>query len=310
MSNRQNGHSHLFYAIVPVCTSEKARSRPIRYMKAVYEALAARLNADSAYRGPVAKTPGHPWWWTWEIHSKEYELGELAEYVSLPLKPFWGGRPDMESVSHSRHCVLFEKLRHHAYSVVRRAREEGTYGSFYRHLEGYALERNNYRERGFALNLRFSQVRATVKSVARWTWERYTGSGRCHRGVMSLDPRLSLHERQRLSAERTHRLRHERTEAKTKVACRSLHGQGESTLTQKAIAHVAGLTRQTVANYAHLLKEFLSHLYSPFNSSKPNVNYGAHQISTGGGYRVNGVPSLSFLNDVVSLDEIEGMDTS
>ena len=160
------------------------------------------------------------------------------------------------------------------------------------------------------MNLRLSQVRATVKSVARWTWERYTGSGRCHRGVMSLDPRLSLHERQRLSAERTHRLRHERTEAKIKAACRFLHDRGKHPLTQKAIAEVARLTRQTIANYTPFLKAFFSSLVLSSPSSKVKVNYGGHQITARGYSGWMGRWGAPFLNDFIIIDEVEGMDTS
>ena len=160
------------------------------------------------------------------------------------------------------------------------------------------------------MNLRFSQVRSTVKSVARWTWERYTGSGRCHRGVMGLNPRLSLHERQCLSARRTHRLRQERTETKIKAACRFLHDQGKHPFTQKAIAEVARLTRQTIANYAPLLKAFFSSLVlsSPLSTTK--VNYGVYQITArgcSGWIRSWGAP---FLKHFKVIDEIEGIDTS
>ena len=79
--------AHLYYAIAPVCTSPRGRSEPIQYQRAVYASMAASLRADLAYHGgPVAKTPGHPLWRTWEIHSHEYTLGELAEYIDLPQR--------------------------------------------------------------------------------------------------------------------------------------------------------------------------------------------------------------------------------
>jgi len=253
VTNRKNGHSHLYYAIPPVCTSEHARSGPIQYMRAVYEAMAARLRADPSYSGPVAKTPGHPWWSTWEIHNHEYELGELADYVELTVKP-WSTGPDLDAVSHSRHCLLFEDLRFYAYSIVNREREQGTYTSFNRLLEVYAFNKNNFRKHGFAMNLTASQVKATVKSVSRWTWDCYTGNSRCHRGVMNFDKSLPLKERQRLSAERTHRERQKSTESKIRSACKTIQKNGDK-ITQIAIAVESGLSRQTVANYKHILSE-------------------------------------------------------
>jgi len=286
VSNRKNGHAHLFYAIAPVCTTENARSKPIKYMKAVYEAMSARLNADPAYSGPVAKTPGHPWWSTWEIHGSEYELGELADYVDLAVNPPWSTGPDLDAVSHSRHCLLFEELRFYAYSIVsrEREREQGTYQSFIRLLEAYAYNKNGFRQRGFAMNLTAAQVKATVKSVARWTWDRYTGNSQCHRGVMNLDQSLSLKERQRLAAERTHQTRQKATESKIRVACRHLQKKGEK-LTLVAVASATGLSRQTVANYKHILTEFNTPAPSnvvqldPVSAASKSVNYAVHQIS-------------------------------
>ena len=253
--NRQSGHSHLFYAIQPVCTTEKAHSRPIAYMKAIYEAYALRLKADPQFHsGPVAKTPGHAWWLTHELHAGVYDLTKLADHVDLALTDPWGRGSRLDEVSHSRHCILFEHLRHFAYSVVNREREQGTFESFTRRLEAFSFNKNSFQKLGFAQDLSIASLRATVKSVARWTWDRYKGSGGCHRGVMQLDKALPLQERQRQAAQRTHGLRQKATESKVRAACRQLQDKGEA-LTHAAIARLAGLTRQTVATYRHVLNE-------------------------------------------------------
>jgi hypothetical protein len=252
--NRETDHSHIFYAISPVCTTEKARGRPISFMKSVYQAMAVRLNADTAFHsGPVAKTPGHPWWETNEIHDHEYSLGELAEYLELGVSPWWGrGREiELDDVSHSRHCTLFEVLRRYAYSIVDHERRHGSLSSFSRLLEAFAHNKNNFTAQGFEENLSLSSIRSTVKSVARWTWERYTGAS-CHRGVMQLDSDLPLAERQSLAAQRTHKVRSRATESKIRGACRQLLDRGER-ITQIAVAAITGLSRQTVAQYKEVL---------------------------------------------------------
>lgn len=321
--NRNNGHSHLFYAIPPVCTTENARDKPIQYMKAVYAAFALRLKADPDYNsGPVAKTPGHPWWSTSELHNHVYELGELADYVELQVSP-WKTGPQLEDLPHSRHCVLFEQLRYFAYSIVNQERERGTLATFSRRLEAFAHNHNKFARNGFSQDLMLSSVRATVRSVARWTWTRYQGSTRCCRGAMSLDKSLPLAERQSLAAKRTHEMRHRSTESKIRAACRGLQERGEK-LTQVAIAILAGVSRQTVANYGHVLNEVtrpqtisflapsVSKMFSPsstgdqgptpshgiaLTSSLTDVTYGVHQVTAPAGGALDLVASSSQSED-------------
>lgn len=288
--NRNNQHSHVFYAIAPVCTTENARSAPINYMKAVYAAMAAKLNADPAYSGPVAKTPGHPWWLTQEIHNHQYDLGKLADYVELEVKPRWCKEPDIDSVSHSRHCMLFEQLRFFAYSIVNREREQGSYRSFMRKVEEYAFSKNNFRQHGFSMNLTVAQVKSTIKSVARWTWDFYTGSADCNRGVMHLDKSLPLEERQRLAAQRTHQARQNSTQAKIRVACTELARKGKER-TQSAIAAAAGLSRQTVAKYQKTITDLIENQQAKKTAKQGvlgktnDVKYAVYQISALGVFR-------------------------
>ena len=325
--NRHSGSSHLYYAIIPVCTSDSARDKPIRYMKAIYKAFVDRLKADPEYHGgPVAKTPGHPWWHTRELHSNVYELADLAECVELePVTP-WGKGPDLDAVSHSRHCMLFENLRFFAYSIVNNEREHGSYEHFMQRLTAHAHNSNQFGGRGaFRDDLPLSSIRSTVRSVGRWTWNRYTGNSRCHRGVMELDKSTPLAERQKLSAKRTHEVRHKATESKIRAACRSLHSQAKP-LAIATIAALSGITRQTVAKYRHVINETRSNvvvaLQPPLTTSTsaapktpgwPSqvskstcVKHGANQIPAGGVSSPKGEmhPALLVLIDplIVSSD--------
>lgn len=286
VQNRKTGHSHLYYAITPVCTSESARIKPINYMRSVYEAFAIKLKADENYHsGPVAKTPGHPWWITSELHAKVFELGEMADHVDLPKFSF-KPKADLDDVAHSRHCILFEKLRHYAYALVADYRSVG-YERFLNAVTNYAERLNNFESFGFPVSLPLSSITATAKSVARWTFYKYTGNRKCHRGAMQLDSSLPIKERQKLAAERTATRRKDKTLQAVLNAARTLISSG-TTATRTAIATILKISRQTVGTYWAEVEKFLAQAErqpsNPPEQARPAekngfVKFGVHQVT-------------------------------
>ena len=273
--NRTSNKAHLFYAIVPVCTSDQARSKPIQYLKAIYRALALRLEADFSYSGPVAKTPFHPWWQTTELHRSVYELNELADSVELETTRPWL-RQDID-VSYSRNCTLFERTRRFAYDIVDEEREKGSYTNFKCRVESFAHV-NNTNLVGKP-SLPCSEVLAVVKSVSRWTWDKYCARSDCQRGVMRLDRGLSLQERQRKAARRTHNLRRTKTTRRIIRVCQLLLRKNQE-LSIGLVARNAGLCRQTVSRYVYLFEWTKSALSeSRRNGPELHGNYAVHQIS-------------------------------
>lgn len=288
--NRNKVGAHFFYAITPVSTGTNSRDKPIEYMRAVYRAYCTRLKADPAYSGPVAKTPGHRWYQTWDIHNDVYSLGELADYVELE-NTRWKKAPDYDSVAHSRHCTLFEEIRFYSYKVVTDHRKSGNFSTFFRDIEAYAARRNDFKERGHSHDLLFSQVAATVKSVTRWTWQNYNGGDPKNRGVMRLDSDLPLHEKQRRSANRTNHERKQAVIRSIKAALRSCTAQGlKATATR--LASISRLSRQTVSKYLPSIENPSEDVLSPpknvvdlagastgESSKNKNVNHGVYQIN-------------------------------
>lgn len=276
--NPKNGHSHLFYAISAVSTSENSRSHPIAYMKAVYKAFAKAMKADLAYSGPVAKTPGHPWWDTTEIHNKVFDLGDLACHTELEFNPF-SVKADENEDSSSRHCRLFNIVRRYGYTRVNQFRGVSTHNEFHDDLLRFALQNNTYRGCKGKL-LSFAQVKATVKSIARWTWDKYQYGGsnyKINRGIMGLDPNKSLKDRQTLAAKRSHQIKINNTIEKITIATKKiLSANGE--ITYVAIAKEAKLSRQTVAKY----KEAIEKIQREFDAKTNvlHVNFGVNQISS------------------------------
>lgn len=167
VSNPQNAHSHLFYGLnTPVCTSEAARIRPLRYAAAVESAFRETLRADPGYAGFIAKNPFHGGWRS-EWGSRLYDLSELAEYVDLSRLP---PRKRSEAAGLGRNCTLFEEIRAWAYrSVLDYKRAGANFDLWNGAVLDHAEQLNS-----FLQPLNFSEVKAVAKSVARWVWRNFS----------------------------------------------------------------------------------------------------------------------------------------
>lgn len=165
--NSANGHAHLLYGLnTPIAMSDAAREAPIRYAASIQAAFRIRLSADVGYAGLIAKNPLHPSWRVWWVN-KLYDLGEMAEYVTLPKR-----LPERTSVGLGRNCMLFDELRAWAYQWVRLYKKNGaTFTAWHAAALGQAESLNR-----FDHPLLFPEIQAISKSVAKWVWQRFTDS--------------------------------------------------------------------------------------------------------------------------------------
>ena len=169
-TNRDNGHAHLIYGLeVSIRTAPDGRSAPLRYAAAVENALREKLGADIGYAGLICKNPLNPHWQvsTWE--SCLYNLDWLADYVDLSA---YSGRKRLPDYGLGRNCNLFDYLSTWAYKAIRQGWPE-----YERWLEACLTRAEGYNKKTFKEPLPQSEIKATAKSVARWTHKNFSAAG-------------------------------------------------------------------------------------------------------------------------------------
>lgn len=172
--NRENGHAHLLYGLeVPVYKQPSAQRKPLRYAAAIDVALTEKLEADPGYAGLLCKNPLHPSWDVSTFQSSAYTLGWLAEYVDLT--PFTDKRIHLPPVGLGRNCTIFDVTRRWAYRQRRSPQGWLSMAFFIDAVTEYA---SGYNVQNFTLNpLPWAEVKATGKSIGRWTWENMDEAG-------------------------------------------------------------------------------------------------------------------------------------
>lgn len=170
MINRDNGHGHYLYGLqAPVHNYHDAKPKPQRYIAAIDVALSEKLGADPGYSKLICKNPMHDRWLTLTPRMELYDLAELADYVDLTK--YRDARRRLPTTGLGRNCTLFEVLRLWAYKERRQPWLSET--MFHESVKSHALAINA----GFNPPLPYSEVRATARSVSRWTWRRMSIEG-------------------------------------------------------------------------------------------------------------------------------------
>lgn len=169
--NPANGHAHYLYGIAAgVSTTSASRDKPRRLLAAIYEGYRHELKADPGFAQLICKNPLNDSWRVEVLRQDLYDLNELAEYVDLDAADKRVRRtPKKHRKGIGRNCSLFDSLRTWAYKWV------GDYrGAGMDRWAAVVLEKAE-RLNTFTDPLPHSEVRATARSVAKWTFSQYDG---------------------------------------------------------------------------------------------------------------------------------------
>ncbi|HDT5924395.1 TPA: replication initiation protein, partial [Klebsiella pneumoniae subsp. pneumoniae] len=168
--NRTNGHAHIGYMLAtPVARTSAARQKPLRYLAAIEHVLAKRLGADMGYAGLITKNPTHSDWLTIWHQIEPYSLDYLAEFCPDADLAAYSRRSRKEATGLGRNVTVFDNVREWAYTAIRAHWRPNGYDAWLCAVQA-ACECTNV----FGLEqggpLPHSEIKATAKSIARWTW--------------------------------------------------------------------------------------------------------------------------------------------
>lgn len=231
--NKDNGHAHFFYGLEhPVHNYQGASQKALRYMASVDIALTEKLGADPGYSKLLSKNPINERWVTVYPRSFMYTLEELSEW--LDLERYQDRRKRLPAIGYGRNSILFDRLRLWAYKERRKEQQYLSQEMFLEAVRCKALVINAE----FEPPLLHSEVRATAKSIALWTWRKMSAEGfRAYQTGLS---RKAANKRTRKAKELRDAI------VKAVEQCPAL--------TQEDIAAMFGITQQTVSKHLNIAK--------------------------------------------------------
>jgi len=177
VSNNKNGHCQYFYELkTPVSISHKSAPKPQFYLHAIRKQMTLELNADSAYTHAISKNPFNCEKQTvYYCLAEPYELSDLDNLDHEQNSNFKPSNPD-DYLGLGRNNDIFHTVRFDAYAYKANCdRYEQLYDFILSECRALNAEIGKSHPNG---KLSDNEVRSTVKSIARWTWDNYTGRGK------------------------------------------------------------------------------------------------------------------------------------
>jgi len=237
--NPKNGNSHLYYCLEdPVCTSEKGKWAPLFLLAKIDYVLTEKLKADKGYQGFISKNVLHEHWNVLETNPTPWKLDDFLNWIELPKR-----LPKKAQIQGlGRNCTLFETAKNLAYRSVLNFRlagsKEGFFAAVLSDCEGI--------NQTFNPPLNLAEVKATAKSIAKWTWKHYTGSG-----SMSAEDWAQYvkdtHTHDKQKYRQTLQVKSRRKGTKTaREEAKEMRARGR---TQAVISKVLGVSQQTVSRW-------------------------------------------------------------
>lgn len=166
----KTGRCHYGYMLkAGVCKTQQARLKPLKYAAAVEMAMAKKLKADLGFAGLITKNPLNDHWSPFWSGADLYDLDYLADFVDLEKPQIQ--QKKSEAYGLGRNVNLFEDLRQYAYRTVLNFKKISTFEKFENELLLKAQGLNTFCNPQNPLQ--YKEIKATVRSVARWTWKNF-----------------------------------------------------------------------------------------------------------------------------------------
>lgn len=160
----------------PVCRSDYAAQKPLRYAARVQEGLVRLLDADPAFTGFITRNPVFPQLAPGEVlwgTEKTYSLAEMRTSLMPRILP---KKVDTARSDLGRNCALFEQGRHEVYRLNRAMDYPGADALFHASLS-HLLDLNGSIHKAAGGPLPLNEVRSMASSMARWTATNHTATG-------------------------------------------------------------------------------------------------------------------------------------